>query len=223
LLTDWLIGIEDDLDLALAREAERARNYEALANPSQRQLKCRRNPFYPRPLELIRIDLALTIVVANIARGFDTYIPYGGPVPGTESEHAFRVREFLRTDAPSRAVLRFIGDLKRLGYLPYRGEQDVIDWEGWPMVLDNPHRAAARDLLAFLFSVTKDTIRTDLAHTRLRFAYGKYKVAKQHRIYIHKNVVPKSATILRSGWFTRVQNGRVNRYDEGTTFYLQPF
>lgn len=222
LLFSWVIGVEDCENLAERRKQRRARYRDAVATVSERRLKSRKNPFYPRPVELVHIARAAQLVIENIKRNYEVFFAYGGPVPGTETEDAFRLREFMRTSSWSQRIISFIDELRRIGYVPCRDEQECLGWPMWRSHFDKPAWATARAFLAFLFDVSPATIRKDLSEARLQRLYDGIKIHRSLRVFHRKSGHPKAVTLLPPGWSERLTDGRPNRHDLGTTYYRLP-
>lgn len=219
LLFSWVIGVEDGENLAERRKQRRARYRDAVATVSERRMKSRKNPFYPRPVELVQIARATQIIIERIKWDYASFFVMGGPVPGTETDEAFRLREFMRAGCWSRKVLEFINDLRSLGYLPCRDEQECIEWPKWKRLFATHPWTATREFLAFLFDVSPATIRKDLSEGRLHKLYEESRLTRSLRVFHRMNGRPRSVLILHSGWPDHLSNGKPSRYDSGTTYF----
>lgn len=233
-ILSWLVAVESEQDLANKRAQQRVRNRDAVNQCASRRLKSKKNPFFPRPLELVQIAMAAEIVVANAARELSVFCSYGDPVPGTESVHEFRVREFMRSASWKRRPGAFVDNLRRLGYETVHNEFECHEWPGWHTFLLEAQtkfeageliepRPTSRALLAWLFDVDVLTIRKYVSRGMLTRAYAKAGLNLEYRIFVEKKQTIDCANVYRSGWASRVSSGRPESVDTGMTFYLMPY
>lgn len=233
LLFSWLLRVEDEAELAERRLQKRERNRDAVAPVSTRRLKYQKNPFFPRPIELVQVAIAAEIVVANAARELSVFVSYGDP-PGTEGDNEFRVREFMRAQSWNRKPCSFVDDMRRLGYETVHNEIECRQWPTWrTFFLESlkrhdakkpiEPRATSRELLAWLFEVDVLTIQRYVSKGRLQREYAKHGLSPEYRVYIEKNRLAECANVYRSGWGPRVTQGGPDPRDVGTTFYLLPY
>jgi len=223
LLFHWIMSIEDEQELAKKRFAERRRFKDSVSLQSDRRLKSNRNPFYPRPLELIHIDRVVHIIVANLVREFDVFHYFKDLDNAYDYEPNIEFPEFVKTNPSKLKLIRFHNYLKRYGYLIYAGEQDLIDWEGWAQIGNETLKTLSRSFLAFLFNVSTSTIRRDLSKGRLTTAYKDCGLSKEHWVFVEKNEIPKSGVLFRSGWASRISGGSPNSFDLGPIFNRLPY
>jgi hypothetical protein len=222
LLFDWIVNIEDAQNLARSRSNKRKRNRDAVAQSSDRRMKSKQNPYYPRPAELIHIDRVTQVIVANLVREFDAYCTNGDEITGEPPSPEFAITEYVQANPWKHNLLRFMAFMKRFGYRLHVEEQEVLAWEGWSGAPFKSRRTTNRAFLSFLFAVSEQTIRRDVSKSRLEAAYNRCGLAEKHRVYVEKNTVPQSANLLKSGWTTRLVDGAPNVFDIGPTYDQLP-
>jgi hypothetical protein len=222
LIFNWLVTLEEQLDLSTKRFNKRKQNRESVAAVTDRQLKSRRNPFYPRPPELIHIDAVMTILIANTIRDFKIYHSYPDPDFQDEYQSDLTISAFVKINPAKQRILRLLNKLKGFGYLLHAEEEQILEWEGWTKALDHTPRATNRQLLSFMFEVQGDTIQRDLAKGNLKMIYDEMGLRDPYRVYIEKNKTPESGSIYRSGWTSRLEKGKPSIFDKGPIYNLLP-
>lgn len=222
LLFKWLMTIEDEECLADKRAQQLTRYRDAVAISSRRRMKSRKNPFYPKPLELIHIARTTQLIMENIKREYDVYIMYGKSCGDTNTPQDKHIRKFMIENKWFDKIIDIIQELKRLGYMPCRNEQSCLEWTEWKCLFIESAWSFNRKFLAYIFDVSPDTVRKDLCQSRLQRLYDKYKIIKALRIFNAKPSHPRSSTLFRSGWTDRLQAGKPNRHDCSSTYFRMP-
>ena len=104
LLFDWIVSIEDELGIEKTRATRRRRLQDSVAQFSDRRLKSNRNPFYPRPPELIHIHQASLILITNMRRDYNVYITHGDPDPDVIVDKSMTFPDYVHTN-PYKPIL----------------------------------------------------------------------------------------------------------------------
>ena len=116
-------------------------------------------------------------------------------------------------------ILRFILNLYRWGYETYLEIDDAIAWSGWRQVGNISRAKLTRQFLAALFKAKWSTIKRDLQRSTLKAEYRSFEVSSEFQDYLDGGRDLKPATVYERGWYTRLVNGRPDKFVRNMTFF----
>lgn len=218
LLVEWLLDIESESGLADWRKKQRERDWAAAASVNQIPLRYNRNPFYPTAIELVYVARACWQVLENLKVGYADYCARDKERALSQMELDSRFKDFLYAGGGKKQLVVFVEDLARLGYSSTKTTDECVAWLlEHERMLKRPPRAT-RELLAFMFTVSKATIDTDLNTRRLDARYEAAQIDRCLRVHFSGKSLPRSVWLFRSGWTLRLFNGRPLPTDHGSNY-----
>lgn len=218
LLVEWLLTLESESGLADWRRKQRDRNWAAVADENQVAMHYNKNPIYPKAIELVYVARACRQVLEILKVDYAGYCAPHKERALSQEELDSRFKEFLYTGEGGKHLVRFVEDLRRLDYSPEKTEDECLEW-----LLEHERKLmrpakVTRELLAFLFHVRKSTVDTDLNTKRLNLKYEAAGIDRRLRVHFSVDSFPRSVWLFRSGWTTRLCNGRPIPTDHGSNY-----
>lgn len=216
LLVDWLLALEAESGLAAWRKEQRARDWAAVTKNAP--IHHNKNPLYPAAIELVYVARACWQVLEILKADYAKHCAPDKERALSQTELDGRFRAFLYAGGGGTHLIRFVQDLRCLDYSPVQTEYECLEWLlEYERKLKRPAQVT-RELLAFLFGVQKATIDTDLNTKRLDSKFEAAGIDRCLRVHFSMDTLPRSVWLFRSGWSTRILNGRPIPTDHGSNY-----